>query len=70
MLVFENQVLNFMTAVTQNFHSDFKHQDLINSINTFHSASSLMLLEKTGTMNLPTLGIPATNTSEFIDIYF
>lgn len=70
MIAFENQFLNFVTAVTQDFHADFNHQDLINQINSFHGASSLILLEKTGTMNLSTLRAPATNTNKFIDIYF
>lgn len=70
MLVIENPILHFITAVTETFHSSFNNQNLINKINSYQGASSLTLLEKTGTMNMPTLNIPASNTSAFIDIYF
>lgn len=68
--VIENPILHFITAVTETFHTSFNNQNLINKINSYQGASSLTLLEKTGTMNMPTLNIPASNTSAFIDIYF
>jgi hypothetical protein len=70
MIFIEKEFLNFFTTVTQHFNSNFNNQDLLKKINTYNGASSLMLLEKTSTRNLPTLRIPATNTSDFIDIYF
>ncbi len=70
MLDIKNPISQFITTVTETFNSSFNHQNLIDKINSYQGSSSLTLLEKTSTMNFPTLQIPSTNTSAFIDIYF